>query len=102
MKLKYIKMDNKIYVGGGTEKFDGNLVSVSVCLSDLPSEHIQTGKNGKKYINLNVQKKKENNYQHYPMCKKITGIECVTQMQYQFRIVNSITLVFFRRGYLSF
>tara|TARA_B100000902_G_C27287499_1_gene905236 strand:+ start:1571 stop:1846 length:276 start_codon:yes stop_codon:yes gene_type:complete len=59
MKLKYIKMDNKIYVGGGTEKFDGNLVSVSVCLSDLPSEHIQTGKNGKKYINLNVQKKKE-------------------------------------------
>jgi len=58
MKLKYIKMDDKkIFVGNGIEKFDGNLVSVSVCLSDLPAEHIQTGKNGKKYINLNVQKR---------------------------------------------
>tara|TARA_R110000751_G_scaffold16235_1_gene51599 strand:- start:2575 stop:2829 length:255 start_codon:yes stop_codon:yes gene_type:complete len=52
-------MEEKIYVGSGTEKFDGNLVSCSLCLSDLPSEHIQTGRNGKKYINLNVQKKKE-------------------------------------------
>ena len=41
--------DKKIFVGNGIEKFDGNLVSVSVCLSDLPAEHIQTGKNGKKY-----------------------------------------------------
>ena len=52
-------MEEKIYVGSGTEKFEGNLVSVSVCLSDLPAEHMQTAKNGKKYINLNVQKKKE-------------------------------------------
>lgn len=52
-------MEEKIYVGSGTEKFDGNLVSASICLTDLPVEHIQTAKNGKKYINLNVQKKKE-------------------------------------------
>ena len=52
-------MEEKIYVGSGTEKFDGNLVSASLCLSDLPAEHMTTGKNGKKYINLNVQKKKE-------------------------------------------
>tara|TARA_R100000900_G_scaffold103697_1_gene80535 strand:+ start:46 stop:303 length:258 start_codon:yes stop_codon:yes gene_type:complete len=51
--------DKKIFVGNGVEKFDGNLVSVSVCLSDLPSEYIQTGNNGKKYINLNVQKRQE-------------------------------------------
>tara|TARA_R110002012_G_scaffold16404_4_gene63419 strand:+ start:15651 stop:15905 length:255 start_codon:yes stop_codon:yes gene_type:complete len=52
-------MEDKIYVGSGTEKFEGNLVSISICLSDLPAAHMQTAKNGKKYINLNVQKKKE-------------------------------------------
>jgi|TARA_R110002072_G_scaffold19198_1_gene71510 hypothetical protein len=51
-------MEEKIYVGSGTEKFDGNLVSCSLCLSDLPSEHIFEY-NGKKYIKLNVQKKKQ-------------------------------------------
>jgi len=51
-------MEEKIYVGSGTSKFDGNLVSCSLCLSDLPSEHIFEY-NGKKYIKLNVQKKKE-------------------------------------------
>jgi len=51
-------MEEKIYVGSGTSKFDGNLVSCSICLSDLPSEHIFEY-NGKKYIKLNVQKKKE-------------------------------------------
>jgi|TARA_R110002012_G_scaffold310425_1_gene518634 hypothetical protein len=58
MKLKYIKMEDKIYVGSGTEKFDGNLVSCSLCLSDLPSEHVFEY-SGKKYIKLNVQKKKQ-------------------------------------------
>ena len=32
-KKKYIK------VGNGVEKFDGNLVEVSLCLSDIPQEH---------------------------------------------------------------
>jgi len=52
-------MEDKIYVGSGVEKFDGNLISCSLCLTDLPSEHMFDGKNGKKYIKLNVQKKKE-------------------------------------------
>ena len=51
-------MEDKIYVGSGTEKFDGNLVSCSLCLSDLPSEHVFEY-SGKKYIKLNVQKKKQ-------------------------------------------
>lgn len=51
--------DKKIFVGNGVEKFDGDLVSVSVCLSDLPAKYIQTGNNGKKYINLNVQKRQQ-------------------------------------------
>jgi len=51
-------MEEKIYVGSGKSKFDGNLVSCSLCLTDLPVEHIYEY-NNKKYIKLNVQKKKE-------------------------------------------
>lgn len=51
-------MSDKIYVGHGVEKFDGDMVSVSVCLTDLPKEHMFDYE-GKKYIKLNVQKKKE-------------------------------------------
>lgn len=50
-----------IYCGSGkikTGKF-GEFFSVSICLSDLPKEHITEAKNGKKYINLNINKKKE-------------------------------------------
>ena len=48
----------KIYVGGGKEKFEGNMVQISVCLTDLPKEHVFEF-DGKKYIKLNVVKKKE-------------------------------------------
>ena len=41
--------EEKIYVGNGTSKFDGNQVSCSVCLTDLPQEHMFEY-NGKKYI----------------------------------------------------
>lgn len=34
------------------------MITLSVCLTDLPEEAIQTGKNGKKYINLVVDKRK--------------------------------------------
>jgi hypothetical protein len=50
--------NEKIYCGSGIEKFDGNLVETKVCLSDIPKEHIYEYK-GKKYINLNVQKKRK-------------------------------------------
>lgn len=32
---------------------------ISVCLSDIPKEKINVGKNGKKYVNLVVDDKKE-------------------------------------------
>ena len=35
------------------------MISLSICLSDLPKEKIQTASNGKKYINLVVDKRKE-------------------------------------------
>jgi len=50
--------EEKIYVGSGTSKFDGNLISCSVCLTDLPQEHMFEY-NGKKYIKLNVSAKKD-------------------------------------------
>lgn len=50
-------MEKKIYVGSGKKKFD-NLRAVTLCLNDLPSEHVFEY-NGKKYIRLNVQDKKE-------------------------------------------
>ena len=49
-------MAEKIYVGNGTSKFDGNQVACSVCLTDLPQEHMFEY-NGKKYIKLIVQEK---------------------------------------------
>ena len=51
-------MTEKIYCGSGKEKFDGDLIAVSVCLSDYPDEYINEY-NGKKYLRLNVQRKRE-------------------------------------------
>jgi|TARA_R110000796_G_scaffold26700_3_gene73839 hypothetical protein len=48
----------KIYVGNGVSKFDGNMISCSVCLSDLPKEHMFEY-NSKRYIKLNVSSKKD-------------------------------------------
>ena len=50
--------DEKIYVGSGTSKFDGNMISCSICLSDLPQEHMFEY-NGKKYIKVNVSAKRD-------------------------------------------
>jgi hypothetical protein len=51
----------KIYCGSGKTRSGqyGEFYGISICLSDLPKEHITTAKNGKKYINLTVSKKKE-------------------------------------------
>jgi len=50
-----------IYCGSGKTKEGkfGEFFSISICLSDLPKEHISEAKNGKKYINLNINRKKE-------------------------------------------
>tara|TARA_R110002051_G_C8332023_1_gene436820 strand:- start:116 stop:412 length:297 start_codon:yes stop_codon:yes gene_type:complete len=47
--------EKKIYVGKGVEKFDGGLVEISVCLSDIPQEH-RFEYNGKWYAKLKVSK----------------------------------------------
>ena len=55
-------MENKtIYVGSGKTQSGkyGDFFKVSICLSDLPKELITEAKNGKKYINLTINRKKE-------------------------------------------
>lgn len=51
----------KIYCGSGKTRNGnyGEFQAISICLDDLPQEHITTAKNGKKYVNLTVSKKKE-------------------------------------------
>ena len=51
-------MADKIYVGNGKSKFDGQQVAVSLCLTDLPKEHVFEY-DGKKYIKLVVQERRE-------------------------------------------
>lgn len=54
-------MAETIYAGNGriitTEK--GRFRSVSICLTDLPQEHMKKAKNGKTYISLNINDKTE-------------------------------------------
>jgi hypothetical protein len=55
-------MENKtIYCGSGKTQSGkyGEFFKVSICLSDLPKEFITEAKNGKKYINLTINRKKE-------------------------------------------
>ena len=54
--------NEKIYVGSGKEKFDGDLVEFSVNLTKLgaeAAEHMFTSEKGEKFIKLKVVKKKE-------------------------------------------
>lgn len=54
-------MSDKIYCGSGKTKSSqyGDFQSISICISDIPKEHITTAANGKEYVNLTVNKKKE-------------------------------------------
>lgn len=51
-------MSEKIFCGSGKEFGQYGAVNLSICLSDLPKEHI-TEYNGKKYIKLVLNKKRE-------------------------------------------
>ncbi len=56
--MSNVKKEDPIFCGSGIEKFDGNLVEISVCLSKIPQEH-RFEYDGKWYAKLKVQKKKE-------------------------------------------
>lgn len=46
-----------IYVGKGKASKFGT--RFSICIDDLPPEHITTAQNGKKYINLEIKEMKQ-------------------------------------------
>lgn len=50
--------NDNIFIGSGKELFEGTLINISICLTDLPKEWIFDYKE-KKYIKLKVQKKRE-------------------------------------------
>ena len=50
--------EEKIYCGSGVSKFDGQMVSTSLCLTDIPKEYMFEY-NGKKYVKLNVSAKRD-------------------------------------------
>ena len=52
-----LKKEDPIFVGNGISKFDGNLIEISVCLNDVQSHKFEY--NGKHYVKLKVNKKKE-------------------------------------------
>ena len=62
---------NYIKVGNGVEKFDGNLVEISVCLSDIPQEH-RFQYEGKWYTRLKVNKNINNEVSEYGKTHYVT------------------------------
>ena len=49
-------MSEKIYCGNG--KKGQYSVKMNICLDDVPAEWIKTGKNGKRYIRLELNERK--------------------------------------------
>jgi hypothetical protein len=55
-------MENtKIFCGSGKTRSGqyGDFQAVSICLTDIPKEHITTANNGKQYVSITVSKKRE-------------------------------------------
>jgi len=51
--------NDKIYCGKGRAFGNYGQVGLSICIDDIPTEYIDTGKNGKRYVRVNVSAKKE-------------------------------------------
>jgi hypothetical protein len=52
-------MSDKIYCGSGKRVGNYGTIAVSICLDDIPSEYKQKSKNGKTYVNIRVDEKRE-------------------------------------------
>lgn len=52
--------EKKIFIGSGKKHQDYDIINGSICLTDIPKEHITTSeKNGKKYLNITIMGKRE-------------------------------------------
>jgi hypothetical protein len=52
-------MSEKIYIGRGKKVGQYGTIGVSICIDDIPKEHITKANNGKRYLNLNISEKRE-------------------------------------------
>lgn len=52
-------MDKKIYCGNAKPFGKFNTLKVDICLDDIPEEFIKLGKNGKRYIKMNLNENKQ-------------------------------------------
>jgi hypothetical protein len=52
-------MSNKLFCGRGKAFGQYGSIALSICLDDLPDEHVTIGRNGKRYIKINVNEKRE-------------------------------------------
>jgi len=52
-------MNNKIFCGNGKAFGQYGTIGMSICLDDLPDEFITTGRNGKRYIKINLNSNKD-------------------------------------------
>ena len=52
-------MNDKIYCGSGRVFGRYNTLGLSICIDDIPHDYITEGKNGKRYVRVNVNQKKE-------------------------------------------
>ena len=61
LRKKEKKMTDKpIYIGSGKQVEVHEIIGGSICLTDIPQEHVTTSdKNGKKYLNISILKKRE-------------------------------------------
>ena len=49
-----------IWIGSGKQVEGHDIINASICVSDIPKEHIKLfEKNGKKYLNITISKKRE-------------------------------------------
>ena len=51
--------NDKIFVGSGRVFGNYGQIGISVCLDDIPEEHVTTGKNGKRYVRLNISQRQQ-------------------------------------------
>lgn len=52
-------MSEKIYCGSGKRVGNYGTIAVSICLDDIPDEYKREAANGKTYVNIRVDEKRE-------------------------------------------
>jgi len=52
-------MSDNIFIGSARDMGNYNFMTGSICLDDIPAQHIQTAKNNKRYVKIKINKRKD-------------------------------------------